>query len=160
MVAESYRDLTAALDEPYERPRRAGTQASSTTANRRTDVKRDATRVLAYGEEADRLATEDDDSHVTVGSGVFHLGTSKKGELDEERSLVERVRDERLAFLARRQEGASSREDDARYLLLTERLRRLDPRFTDAERQLVSRALDTVEQASELLASVKARFGM
>ena len=164
MLAESYSDLTSALDEPYEHPRRGGTPVSASGAGRRADMKRDATHVLAYGEEANRLATADDDeSRVTVGSGVFRLGTAAAAAnataAAGDQNDLDRAADERLALLARRQEGAS-REDRARYLLLTERLRRLDPRFTEADHESISRAVDTLERASDLLASVSARFGV
>jgi hypothetical protein len=73
---------------------------------------------------------------------------------------LDRAREERIALLARRHEGAGSIEDDARFQILTERLRRLAPRVTPRDFEPIEAALTAVESAASTLEALRAKFGV
>lgn len=77
-------------------------------------------------------------------------------ELDD----VERARRARVSLLARKYEGASSVEDDARIDILTERLRRLSPRVTKTDLETMSKMVEDLEEVSLNLEQIRENFGL
>lgn len=73
---------------------------------------------------------------------------------------VIRARDERLALLARKYESMSTREDDARLQILTQRLRRLSPRVTPEDLNSLSTMVGQLEETSADLDEIRAKFGL
>ena len=73
---------------------------------------------------------------------------------------VIRARDARVALLARKYESISTREDDARLQILTQRLRRLSPRVTPEDLNSLSTMVDQLEETSADLDEIRAKFGL
>lgn len=71
---------------------------------------------------------------------------------------MSRARDARVALMARKYEGASTTEDIARIEILTQRLRRLSPRVTPEDIEVVSGMVDQLEGISSNLEAVRAKF--
>jgi hypothetical protein len=79
--------------------------------------------------------------------------------LDRE-DAVARARDARIALLARRYEGESSVEDDARIEILTLRLRRLSPRVTKTDLEGVEQMVEDLEGVAANLDAIRSKFGL
>ena len=73
---------------------------------------------------------------------------------------VERARRARVSLLARKYEGASSVEDDARIDILTERLRRLSPRVTNTDLGTMSKMVEDLEKVSLNINRIRENFGL
>lgn len=73
---------------------------------------------------------------------------------------VVRARDARVALLARRYEGVSSVEDEARIKILTLRLRRLSPRVTETDLADLDAMVGELEKVSTNLDAIRAKFGV
>ncbi len=71
-----------------------------------------------------------------------------------------RTREARLALLARKYEGQASTEDVARIHLLTERLRRLDPRVTEGERRAAQEVVESLERVTLAVTNIRNEFGL
>lgn len=89
------------------------------------------------------------------------LGTGASSEADAaihpvvvEEALKDQ--DARAYFLAKRYAGESSVEDDARFHMLTQRLRRLVPRVSAADLALLDSDVTLIEESSALLAQIRA----
>lgn len=70
------------------------------------------------------------------------------------------ARETRLALLAKKYEGKATHEDSARLALLTERIRRLQPRVTKHDVDVLTRVVDQVEQVTDSLAQMRQRLGI
>lgn len=77
---------------------------------------------------------------------------------DRPHDEVEVARDRRLMLLSLKFEGNSSIEDDARLLILTQRLRRLVPGATPDAVEALANATTTLEDISGRLAAIKNQF--
>ena len=73
---------------------------------------------------------------------------------------VDRARDARVALLARKYEGLSTVEDDARLAILTARLRKLSPRVTNADLDRLTTIVGELEQVSSNLDAIRSKFGL
>lgn len=71
-----------------------------------------------------------------------------------------RARDVRVSLLARKYEGLSTVEDDARLAILTARLRRLAPRVTAADIDKLTTMVGELEQVSANLDEIRSKFGL
>lgn len=70
------------------------------------------------------------------------------------------AKDVRSVLLAKKYAGKSSREDTARLDILTERIRLLSPRVTDADVTMLSSIVDQAEAMSEKLSDIRSRYGI
>ncbi len=70
------------------------------------------------------------------------------------------LRDARLALLARKYEGRASVEDTARLQILNERLRRLAPRVTREDVEVVVEMVADAEGIASRLTAMKAKLGL
>ncbi|MDH5674634.1 MAG: hypothetical protein OEZ06_21075 [Myxococcales bacterium] len=75
-----------------------------------------------------------------------------------EDDAVTKARDARVALLARRFAGRTSTEDEARFAILTERLRRLSPRVTHEMIQRLGEMINAAEDVSEELDAIRESF--
>ena len=73
---------------------------------------------------------------------------------------VDRARDARVALLARKYEGLSTVEDDARLAILTARLRKLSPRVTSVDIDKLTTMVGELEQVSSNLDEIRSKFGL
>lgn len=73
---------------------------------------------------------------------------------------ADRARDARVALLARKYEGISTVEDDARLAILTARLRKLSPRVTSADIDKLTTMVGELEQVSSNLEEIRRKFGL
>jgi len=73
---------------------------------------------------------------------------------------VARARDMRVSLLARKYEGLSTVEDDARLAILTARLRKLAPRVTAADIDNLTTMVAELEQVSANLDEIRSKFGL
>ncbi len=71
-----------------------------------------------------------------------------------------RARDARAALLARKYEGLATVEDDARFAILTARLRKLTPRVTSADIEKLDAMVGELEQVSANLDEIRSKFGL
>lgn len=84
-----------------------------------------------------------------------------ESEAESELDIISKVREERLALLARKYASSTiSAEVKGRLQILTERLRLLAPRVSAEEVDNLERARQVATEASAELAAVKARFGL
>ena len=74
--------------------------------------------------------------------------------------LTERARDARLTLLAKKYEGVSTTEDDARLMILTQRLRKLSPRVTSGDVEKLTTMVGQLEQVSSNLEEVRRKLGL
>jgi hypothetical protein len=79
-------------------------------------------------------------------------------EAEESLDEVTAARDRRLELLARQFVGESSPEDDARFYILTQRLRRLVPSVSDHAWQALDSVTSTLEGVSSNLDELKKQF--
>lgn len=70
------------------------------------------------------------------------------------------AREARLALLAKKYEGEPTVEDSARLALLTERIRRLQPRVTKRDVDVLTQVVGQVEQVTDSLAQMRQRLGI
>lgn len=75
-------------------------------------------------------------------------------------NAADRARDTRVALLARKYEGLSTVEDDARLAILTARLRKLSPRVTSADIDSLTTMVGELEQVSSNLDEIRSKFGL
>lgn len=73
---------------------------------------------------------------------------------------VDRARDARVALLARKYEGVSTTEDEARIEILTQRLRKLSPRVTTTDLDNLSTMIGQLEEVSSNLDEIRSKFGL
>jgi hypothetical protein len=69
-------------------------------------------------------------------------------------------REARIALLVRKFEGAGSIEDDARFKILTARMRRLEQTSDERVYRLLSDVVSDIEAVTENLDSIRAKFGL
>ena len=72
---------------------------------------------------------------------------------------ISKLGEGRSTLLAKRFEGKSSAEDVARIAILTDRLRKLNPRVTAREREAAEQLVDDVETLSARLENLRTKFG-
>jgi hypothetical protein len=82
------------------------------------------------------------------------------GVVQHREDAVARARDARIALLARRYEGGSSVEDDARIEILTLRLRKLSPRVTKSDVEGVEKMVADLEEVAANLDQIRSKFGL
>jgi hypothetical protein len=75
-------------------------------------------------------------------------------------NAADRARDARVALLARKYEGLSTVEDDARLAILTARLRKLTPRVTSADLDKLTTMVGELEDVSANLDAIRSKFGL
>jgi hypothetical protein len=80
--------------------------------------------------------------------------------LVDDPSQLEAVRDARVAVLARKYENPESAEHEARFRLLTEKLRSLDPRVSEDEHAALAESTALLENSVDLIAKIKRVFGV
>ena len=73
---------------------------------------------------------------------------------------IDRARDARVALLARKYEGVSTVEDEARIGILTQRLRKLLPRVTPGDVDALSTMVGELEAVSANLDAIRSKFGL
>ncbi len=78
---------------------------------------------------------------------------------DEPADPADLARDARVALLARNCEGTSTVEDDARFEILTQRLRKLRPRVEREDIGAISDMVDQLETVSDNLDEIRSKFG-
>jgi len=66
----------------------------------------------------------------------------------------------RIALLVQRYEGKSTREDNARLEILTQRIRRLSPRVTTNDLGVLTVMVDEIEEISLGLDELRKKFGV
>ena len=71
-----------------------------------------------------------------------------------------RARDARAVLLARTYEGGATVEDNARFAILTARLRKLSPRFTIDDIEKLDTMVGELEQVSANLDEIRSTFGL
>lgn len=76
------------------------------------------------------------------------------------KDAADRARDARVALLARKYEGLSTVEDDARLAILTARLRKLSPRVTSGDIDKLTTMVGELEQVSSNLEEIRSKFGL
>lgn len=79
-------------------------------------------------------------------------------EADETLDEITAARDRRLELLVRQFENASTPEEDARFHILTQRLRRLVPSVSPKEWDALNRATSDLEEISSDLDLLRAQF--
>lgn len=153
-------ELTPSIAIVYEAP---STQDLTLQLDHRAPLVREASGT-SFVELASRLPAFERPSARTRASSDVETGAGRASERDlAELSMPDeatRAREERIALLARRHTGAGSIEDDARFRILTERLRRLVPRVTSADFQPVEAALSAMETTTATLDELRAKFGV
>lgn len=88
------------------------------------------------------------------------VGAGVKSQQANSSSQLVAARETRLALLAKKYEGEPTREDSARLALLTERIRRLQPRVTRHDVDVLTKVVDQVEQVTDSLAQMRLRLGI
>ncbi|RQM44439.1 hypothetical protein EHZ19_28755 [Paraburkholderia bannensis] len=78
---------------------------------------------------------------------------------DRERQ-IERVQENRTLLLARRYEAKNTKEEDARYEILTMRMRRLSPRVTLADLERINTIADAEEALRAELDAMEQELGL
>jgi hypothetical protein len=73
---------------------------------------------------------------------------------------ADRARDARVVLLARKYEGISTTEDEARIEILTQRLRRLSPRVTPKDLDQLTLMVGQLEEVSSNLDEIRSKFGL
>ena len=102
-------------------------------------------------------------SRMATPTAAELIQPAKDEELDDIRAAeptvdpVKLARDARIALLARRYEKRATVEDEARFQILTERLRRLAPVVTARDLELYSTMLGGLERADALIERIRAR---
>jgi len=81
-------------------------------------------------------------------------------ERTDSRNDVEAIAANRTILLIQRFEGRASREDEARLEMLTQRLRRLSPRVTREDMDILTAAVDEIEDIDRALATLDAEYGL
>lgn len=82
-------------------------------------------------------------------------------EAEPEPSRLEIARDQRIQILAMQFEGAVlTREDEARFAILTQRLRRLAPRVTQKSWTIAEDAVSGLEAISGRIDEIGAKYGL
>jgi hypothetical protein len=76
------------------------------------------------------------------------------------RDAADRVYDARVSLLARKYEGVSTVEDEARLAILTTRLRKLNPRVNSADLEQLTTMVDELEKVSSNLDEIRSKFGL
>lgn len=77
-----------------------------------------------------------------------------------ENSPVDIASEQRLALLVQKHEGASTREENARLKILTQRLRRLSPRVTAGDVVALTTMVEQIEEVSTDLDDIRRQFGI
>lgn len=106
--------------------------------------------------------TNQSDGSATMTTEERHLSASRPN-LPQESVFEEQVvkaRDARLALLAKQYESRSTREDDARMEILTERMRRLVPSVTPGAIAQLEAVVGRVEQTAAKLDDIKRRYAI
>ena len=80
--------------------------------------------------------------------------------IEDRRDDVALTRDRRLELLVRQFDRETSVEDDARLLILTQRLRRLVPSVQEGAWDVLIATTSTLEEVSSNLDALKAQFGL
>jgi|GEM_PF-5093666 len=75
-------------------------------------------------------------------------------------SPVAAASESRIALLVQRYEGKSTREDSARLEILTQRIRRLSPRVTTNDLDVLTVMVDEIEEISLGLDELRKKFGV
>jgi hypothetical protein len=81
-------------------------------------------------------------------------------EAEEGLDMVTQARDRRLELLVRQFDRQSTPEDDARFHILTQRLRRLVPSVSDAAWEALNATTTALENVSSSLDHLKNQFGL
>lgn len=98
---------------------------------------------------------------VTMDVGSITLFEDDAKALSQEELVIQQTASDRLLLLSRKYEGSvSSREDEARIMVLTERLRRLQPRVDGKAWETIERLTAKAEESDSLIAELKAEFGI
>jgi hypothetical protein len=82
------------------------------------------------------------------------------GRMTLQHDSADRVREARVVLLARKYEGLSTVEDDARLAILTARLQKLSPRVTSADFDNLATMVTEIEQVSSNLDEIRSKFGL
>lgn len=152
-------DVTPSLETPYQVSEpSAVTQPTGRHVRRATvqAIVADGTPILANQDDAPTLRS----AQPTVTAGAELYDDSHVDSEPTLRPSVAQVRDARVAVLARKYENPRSAEHDARFKLLTEKLRSLDPRVSDAEYDALGKSFDALQDSGDVLAEIKRDFGV
>jgi hypothetical protein len=77
---------------------------------------------------------------------------------DESQDELSSASEARLNLLARKYEGTWNSENEARFQILTQRLRRLDPRVTSKELDSMKTVVGQLEDVSSMLSDIQQKF--
>lgn len=102
---------------------------------------------------AESLTPAGEDTGLSEPSRYVH-------EVDEGLDMVTQARDRRLELLVLQFDRQSTPEDDARFHILTQRLRRLVPSVSDAAWEALNATTTTLESVSSNLDKLKTQFGL
>lgn len=101
-----------------------------------------------------------DESSLQTGEKQTRVLSSKPSNTQGSRSPLVAAREAKLALLAKKYEGEPTREDSARLALLTERIRRLHPRVTKHDIDVMTTVVSQVEDVTDTLAQLRNRLGI
>ncbi len=77
-----------------------------------------------------------------------------------ENPAIDVARDARIALLVQKYEGAATNEDNTRLDILTQRLRKLSPRTTPHELDILTAMVEEIEQISDDVQSLRNKYGL
>ena len=78
----------------------------------------------------------------------------------ETRDEISEARDRRIELLVRKFDKTSTTEDDARFHILTQKLRRLVPRVTERETNQLASTVAMIEELTADLDATKTKYGL
>jgi hypothetical protein len=117
------------------------------------------TEITFHWQAAPAFSSLDQHSSMTHSTRELARAT-EQAVTDDDDAQLEAVRDARVAVLARKYENPESAEHAARFRLLTEKLRSLDPRVTEHEHAALAESTALLESSVDLIAKIKRAFGM
>ena len=151
-------DLTPTVAIVYETPRASQGTSLSPGEPQEAQFRADATNFVALREPIFPSARSMREAPATsaVESSPMQEGTG----VGDTNDAVLRARDMRLALLAKRYAGTHRIEDEARFKILTEQLRRLAPRVTAQDFEPIRDALDAVEAMDAEVLALRTKRAM
>jgi len=117
------------------------------------------TEIAFHWQAAPAFSSTDQRSSTTCSTREL-VRANERAAIEEEHSQLEAVRDARVAVLARKYENPESAEHAARFHILTEKLRALDPRVTEHEHVALVKSTALLADSVDLIAKIKRALGV
>jgi hypothetical protein len=89
-----------------------------------------------------------------------HAPITDPGPESEARDEISEARDRRIELLVRKFDKVSTTEDDARFHILTQKLRRLVPRVSERETIQLASTVAMIEEFTADLDATKKKYGL